>query len=199
MKRQNALHTIKDLLKRPYFTSKEARERGMDAANLAYYIKREDITRLGHGIYRGSQVELTEDFRWEEIIETTQVVKNGVICMITALIVYEITEEMPHQVWIAVPNATRHRTTSHLIRVVRMRNMELGRTAMQIGKLKINIFDRERTIVDAFRYLSMETALKALKMALTKKGAEKLNLTKLSDYARKLHVDITPYLLAMMI
>jgi hypothetical protein len=31
------------------------------------------------------------------------------------------------------------------------------------------IFDRERTIVDAFRYLGRETALKALKKALTRR------------------------------
>lgn len=54
-------------------------------------------------------------------------------------------------------------------KVVRMRNLELGRTAIKIGNIILPIFDRERTIVDTFRYLGRETVLKALNIALTKK------------------------------
>ncbi len=55
------------------------------------------------------------------------------------------------------------------------------------------IFDRERTIVDAFRYLGRETTLKALKIALTKRGSEKVDIEKIRQYAKKLRIKIEPY------
>ncbi len=50
--------------------------------------------------------------------------------------------------------------------------------------MTLPIYDRERTVIDAFRYLGRETALKALKMALTKKGAEKIDIEKLENMQR---------------
>lgn len=54
-------------------------------------------------------------------------------------------------------------------------------------------------IVDAFRYLGRETALKALKIALTKKVNEKIDIEKIRLYAKKLRVNIEPYLIAMTV
>lgn len=68
---------------------------------------------------------------------------------------------------------------------------------MDVGGVSVTIFDRERTIVDSFKYLSKETAIKALKIALTKKGKEKLDFEKLSQYSHQLRVNIHPYLLAV--
>jgi hypothetical protein len=103
-------------------------------------------------------------------------------------------EEIPRQHWIAV----RHGTTAKAPRpekIVRYRNVELGRTELDLDGVRVPIYDRERTILDAFRQLSRETAIKALKSALTIQGPEKLNLVKLQQYAKKLRVPIEPYLL----
>jgi hypothetical protein len=37
-----------------------------------------------------------------------------------------------------------------------MRNIELGQTEIQVGTTSLKIFDRERTVVDSFRYLTQE-------------------------------------------
>lgn len=73
--------------------------------------------------------------------------------------------------------------------------MELGKTEVNLGGIQVLIFDRERTIVDSFRLLSRETAIKALKMALSQKGTKRLDLKKLQSYAKKLRFNITPYLI----
>lgn len=78
-----------------------------------------------------------------------------------------------------------------------MRNFDLGKTTAKIGVVTFPIFDRERTIVDSFRFLSRETAIKTLKAALKKKGSGKINFGRLQEYAKKLRVDIEPYLLAV--
>ncbi len=117
------------------------------------------------------------------------------ICLTSALAIYGLTEEMPRRHWIAVEHTTRHRADPS-VKVVRMRNLKLGRTEINISGVTLPIFDRERTIVDAFRSLSRETAIKALKAALaTKKREEFINMEKLRQYAKKLRFPIEPYLM----
>lgn len=78
-----------------------------------------------------------------------------------------------------------------------MRNVELGRQEIQIGGSRVAIFDRERCVIDAFRYLSQEIAIKALKAYLFE-SSEKPDLHKLSNYSRLLRVNIEHYLIALM-
>jgi predicted transcriptional regulator of viral defense system len=196
MKPKNALDKLKPLLCASSFTSSEARLLGVSSSTLAYYVKQNELIRIGHGVYRGTNAPVADDFRWEDLIEAMQRVKEGVICLTSALSLYHLTEEMPSQHWIAIRNETAHRAMPST-KVVRMRNLTLGRTTIKVGNVSLSIFDRERTIVDAFRYLSRETALKALKIALTKKGAEKIDIEKIRQYAKKLRIKIEPFLIAM--
>lgn len=196
MKPKNALEKLKPLLNASSFTSEEARFYGVSSSTLAYYVKQNELTRIGHGIYRGANAPVVDDFRWEDLIEAMQRVKEGVICLTSALSLYQLTEEMPSQHWIAIRNETIHRAMPGT-KVVRMRNLTLGKTTIKIGNITLSIFDRERTIADAFRYLGRETALKALKIALTKKGREKIDIEKIRQYAKKLRIKIEPFLIAM--
>ena len=83
------------------------------------------------------------------------------------------------------------------MKICRFRNLELGKIEIELEGASIPIFDRERTIVDAFRLLSREIAIKALKTALAKGGKNRLDLVKLEAYAKMLRFDITPYLLSV--
>lgn len=196
MKPKKALNKLKPLLHASSFTSEEARLCGVSSSTLAYYVKQNELTRIGHGVYRGANAPVADDFRWEDLIEAMQRVKEGVICLTSALSLYHLAEEMPSQHWIAIRNETVHRAMPST-KVVRMRNLTLGKTSIKVGNVTLPIFDRERTIVDAFRYLGRETALKALKIALAKKGAEKVDIEKIRQYAKKLRIKIEPFLIAM--
>lgn len=190
----NALKTLKPLLSKPYFTSADAKALGVHSSHLAYYIKKGSIERIGRGLYRGMDAPSMREFRWEDLVLAMAKVNEGVICLTSALALYDLTDEIPRQHWIAIRNETRHRGDPS-IKVIRMRNLELGKTSIDIDNVKLAIFDRERTIVDTFRYLSKETAIKALKMAVQKKRNEKINLAKIQRYAKLLRINIEPYLL----
>ncbi len=74
-----------------------------------------------------------------------------------------------------------------LLFTVRMRNMTLGVEEIELSGMRVLIFDIERTIVDSFRLLDYETAVKALKLYIQgTKGRP--NLDKLITYARELRV-----------
>lgn len=194
MKKPNALKTIHQLLARPSFTVSEAKELGVSAAQLGYYVKTGRIRRLGRGIYQGMDYQSSpENFKWDDLIDAVNSVPGGMICLISALAIYEITDEIPRQHWIAIPHSTSiNRGTS--VKIIRFRNMNLGKSLVDLGGVQVPIFDRERTIIDAFRLLSRETAIKALKKALSSK--KRLDLRKLQTYAKKLRFDISPYLIS---
>ncbi len=92
MRTKTALEKLKPILRAPSFTSKDANRCGVSAATLAYYVKQNELIRLGHGIYRAAKLQAVSDFRWEELLEVMQRVKDGVICLTSALIYYKLTE-----------------------------------------------------------------------------------------------------------
>lgn len=196
MKKPKALKAIHQLLTRPSFTADEASELGVSTAVLGYYVKTGRIRRLGRGIYQGIDYRSSpENFRWEDLIDAVNSVPGGVVCLVSALAIYEITDEIPRQYWIAISHSTSvNRGAS--VKIVRFRNMSLGKTTVDLGGIQVPIFDRERTIIDAFRLLSQETAIKSLKMALSSKSKVRLDLRKLQTYAKSLRFNISPYLLS---
>lgn len=195
MKPQTALKKLNPLLKAPSFTSADARTRGVTSATLVYYVNQGAIKRIGRGIYRGTNSPET-DFRWEDLVEAVQKTHGGAVCLISALTLYELTDQIPREHWIAIKHETTHHG-SKLTRIVRLRNMTLGLSKIKVGEIEIPVFDRERTIIDSFRHLPIEVAIKALKASLSPKGKDKLDMKKLRMYSKKLRFDIEPYILAL--
>ena len=187
-------HILKGLFERPVFCAAEAREAGIHPSRLSYYAKTNRIERIGHGVYRGVESFINADFQWEDLIIVAKSIPQGVVCLISALILYELSDEMPREHWIAVPHSTTSPRREHT-RIVRMRDMNTGKTTFIIGHETINIFDRERTIVDAFRYLSKEIAIKALKAAIG--SGKKLDIKKIQQYAKQFRINLDPYILTV--
>lgn len=191
------LTLLTPLLKKRSFTSKEARALGVTSSVLSHYVKTGKLKRIGRGLYQGADYDNPPPTRWDDLAEAIHSIPGeGVACLVSALAIYDLTEELPRQHWIGIRHGTTARNTRQ-IKSVRFRNLNLGKTEIEIEGVFIPIFDRERTIVDAFRLLSRETAIKALKAAVAKGGKNRLNFVKLESYAKKLRFDITPYLLSV--
>lgn len=187
---------IKTLAKKAVFTTEEARDAGIPSRMLAYFCKKGLIERMSRGIYKGGIAQLDIDFRWEDLSLVAMSIPNGVICLISALCYYGLTDQIMREFWIAVPHASKSPKRTKT-RIIRMRNIELGQTKITLGAHHLKIFDRERTVVDSFRYLSHEIAIKALQEYLKQKKPSKPNLNKLLKYAKTLRVNIYPYIMAL--
>ena len=195
MRHAESLKTLKKLLQKPFFTSVEAKALGVHPSVLSYYVKTNQLQRVRRGIYRDPNAPEIHS-QWSDLIEAAQSVSGGVICLTSALAIYGLTEDIPRAHWIAVANTTSAHS-KRPIKIIRMRNIRLGQTTINIEGINVKIFDRERTIVDAFRQLSKETAIKALKMGITPSTSPKLDLRKLQSYAKTLRVNIAPYVIAV--
>lgn len=195
MRPQTTLSTLSPLLKKPFFTSKEARDLGIHPATLSHYVKTGHLKRVSRGLYQATDYQNPSAFRWEDLVEAVYSVKGGVVCLISALAIYDLTEEVPRQHWIAVKHGRSIKENRNL-KIIQLRNMELGKTEIGLEGSLVSIFDRERTIVDAFRLLSREIAIKALKMGIAAGKKNRIDLVKLQAYAKKLRVNIHPYLMS---
>lgn len=194
MKSMTEFKKLEPLLERPLFRASDAKELGVSSSLLAYYVKQGLIERVARGVYRKPGATPNVDFMWEDLVVTANSISNGVVCLVSALSVYELTDEIPRRHWIAIPNATTAPKRKN-IKAVRMRDIDTDVTTVSLGGESIKIFTKERTLVDAFRFLSKEVAIKALRQATN--GDKKINLKKLQSLAKKLRVDIDPYLVTV--
>lgn len=188
----NSLHKIEAILEKPVFSASEARELGVHPSLLSYYCTKGILERISRGLYRKTDRELDVPVQWEDVALTSASIPSGVICLITALSYYNLTDEIPRQIWIAVPRNSWPPTRRNT-KIVRLSNFELGVEDINLGEIPVKIFNRERTIVDSFRLLSKEIAIKALKRYLTTTEAHKPDLAKLHGYAKELRSNIIPY------
>ncbi len=178
----------------PFFTAEDAADRNVPRHAIAYLVKKGTLERVYPGTYRFAEYEPKVDFQWENLGLVAASIPKGVICLISALCYYELTDQVMREIWIAVPHES-YAPKRPNTKIIRMRNISLGKTEIVFGEYKTQIFDQERCIVDAFRYLSKEIAIKALQRYF-KNTTHKTDLKKLGAYAKKLRVNITPYILS---
>ena len=190
--------SIKKLIKKPFFTIKEAEKQGVSRRMLSYYVANGEMERIARGIYCSSHYKPSEkNLRWEDIAVAVSNIRGGIICLVSALVYYDLTDEIMKEFWIAVDNS-HSKAKFPLCRIIRMRNIVIGVNTIKMAGLKVKIFDKERTIIDSFRLLDFETAMKALKKYLQgRKG--KPNINKLNRYIKALRASkVQEYITALI-
>ncbi|MCO4755307.1 MAG: type IV toxin-antitoxin system AbiEi family antitoxin domain-containing protein [Bacteriovoracaceae bacterium] len=176
------LEKLKEL---PSFTTEEAVKLGISKRMLSYYVKKGELERIARGVYCSTSYQSkSPDFDWEDLAIAATNIRGGVICLTSALAYYELTDEIMRKLWIAV-DTSNSKAKFPMTKIVRMRNMNLGVQEIELAGMKVKIFDIERTIIDSFRFLNFETAMKALKSYM-KGGKGRPDLNKMNRYIKEL-------------
>lgn len=189
------LAPLKPLMERLCFSTEQARSLGIPAVALIHFEKTGVIQKLDKGIYQNPNYETEVSPLFESIVIASLTIPNSVICLVSALYYYDLTEEIPRKTWVAIPHSQRA-PVRRSVKVVRMRDTLLGKSCEQIGEYEVQIFDRERCIIDAFRYLNREIAIKALQ-AYLRSSDIRPDLQKLNRYAKEMNFELTPYILSL--
>lgn len=100
---------LNHLLQKPMFTASDARKLGIPTRMLTHFYQQGLIERISRGIYRGTDVDSGLDLAIEDLILTALSIPHGVICLISALCLYELTDQIMREYWIAIPNKERSR------------------------------------------------------------------------------------------
>ncbi|HWN68672.1 MAG TPA: type IV toxin-antitoxin system AbiEi family antitoxin domain-containing protein [Haliangium sp.] len=152
------------------------RARDLDAAGIPRtYLKRlcdsGDLEQVDRGLYRLPDAEVTE---LHTLAEVGKRVPHGIICLLSALQIHELTTEVPHEVWLLIDTHARMPKLSYPpLRVVRASGAarEHGVESRKIEGVLVHVTTPAKTIADCFRYrrhVGLDVALAALRDYLRK-------------------------------
>jgi len=148
-----------------------------------------DLEIVSRGLYR--LVDMP-DPSMPDFIPVAKKIPHGVICLISALAFHEITTQIPHFVYVALPSQAHKPVIDYPPMRYFWYSQKLLRTGVQkhsIDGCTIRVFDIEKTLVDCVKFrnkIGMDVVLEALKMYWQ---SRKTNLDKLFDYAKLFRVE----------
>lgn len=130
---------------------------------------------------------------------------QAVIALISALSYHGLTTQIPHSIYIALPQGVKHPKSEHPpLEVVSLSQgvYEAGIETVPIGAVKVKIYSPEKTICDCFKFRNKygeDVALEAIKSYLNRPSTE-WDLPGLLSFAKLDQVEklITPYLKALL-
>ena len=177
-------NTIGEIAKKSDFIA--AGLKGQDVYSLC---KQGYIERVKHGYYKLSVGnEPAEEYLLSKLM------KQGIVCVESALFYYGYSDFAPREWTIAVPRAFS-RTVKAIQEAVPVKayyvqnNLyRLGETAGTFNDVTLPVYDRERTVCDCFKYrtkLDNELFNKAVNAYVADQGK---NLANLSKYAKEMGV-----------
>lgn len=154
-------------------TAKQAADAGMSQAEFYRAARTGELARIARGIYLPAAASAAD---WE-MLEAATKRADATICLISALAHYDLTDDIPRAIDIAIPRGSRIPASQSSIawHLFDRDTFEIGRTTMTIpgSSMTIGIYSPERTILDAFRLrgdLGYETGREALRRWLREGG-----------------------------
>jgi len=189
------VHLLKS---RGILRSRDLAEMGISREMLRYLYKRGLIDRVGRGLYRlAGQME-----EHRTLIEASNLVPKGIVCLLSALRFHEIGTQEPYDVWIALPNsAWRPRIKSLRLRFVypSEKAFSEGIEVRDFPGGKIRVYNPAKTVADAFKFrnkIGLDVAIEALRDCLR---SHKATRDELWHYAKICRVQkiMKPYMEAL--
>jgi len=158
------------------------------------------ILRESRGLYRLADAELGSNI---DLIQVALRIPKGVICLISALSFHELTTQIPHQVYVALPiDAEKPRLEYPPLRLfwLSQKTFSAGIENYELDGISVKIYGIEKTIADCFKFrnkIGSDVALEALRDYRKREG---FNIGTLLHYARIDRVEriIKPYLEAII-
>lgn len=157
------------------------------------------IKRVARGVYAPADKEPSST---SAMAVVSLKLPKGVICLVSALNYYDITTQVPWEVWVAIPeNSVTPRITEHQVKYVWYSENMLneGVDTVTIDGVPIRIFCPAKTIADCFKYrnkIGMEVCLEALQEGWKRRLFTMDDLWRYSKICRVKTV-IRPYLEAL--
>jgi len=142
------------------------------------------LEQLAKGVYRLVEVP---DFSEPDLVLVSKKIPQGVICLISALAYYEMTTQIPHFVYIAIPTKSKRSNLDYPpIRYFHCSEKvySAGLKTILIGDYPVKIYSIEKTLADCVKFrnkIGIDVLIEALKMYWQRKGTQ---IDKLYEYAK---------------
>lgn len=162
----------------------DVREHGWSSQLLIQLCQSGKLVRLGRGLYGLPGAEVTEH---QTQMEVCQRVPKAVLCLLSALQFHEIGTQLPHEVWIALPEGSQTPSLGYpTLRVTRLRGAAYSEGIQTVTDhgAPIRVYSAAKTVTDCFKFrnkIGLDVALEALKDAWR---SRKVTMAELSYFAK---------------
>ena len=172
---------LKFLEKNDFVTLSEALKMGVSKMALSRMAKEGVLHKPAKRIYSKNTSWMGEPLR--QYAPACTLYPDAVVCGVSALNYYELTDEFERKIWLAFPR--HHRIMNQEYRTVYPRgdSYSMGIVRHKIGLRKVRIYGREKSVVDAFKLLPIDAAYKVMRAYMKLKDKD---LDKVSWYAKKM-------------
>ncbi len=139
---------------------------GVPRAHLYGLVREGLIERQGRGVYTVSEHPYTEN---HSLALVSKRVPAAVICLLTALRFHELTTQVPHEVWVAIPEKARRPQVDYpRLRVMRFSGVALREKieTHRIEGVEVRVYSAAKTVADCFKYrnkIGLDITLEALR------------------------------------
>ena len=141
-------------------------ERGIPGDYLDRLYRRGEVERVSRGLYALSDADVTEH---HSLVAACRLIPRGVVCLISALSFHGITTQVPHDVWLALPNkAWAPQVENPQVRLVRYSGTALTEMIEEheVEKARVRVYTIAKTVADCFKFrnaVGLDVALEALR------------------------------------
>jgi len=157
------------------------------------------LQRVARGLYRLPDADMTEH---HTLFEVCQRLPKAVLCLLSALQFHGIGTQIPHEVWVALPEASPTPTLGYpSLRVARLRGeaYAAGIEVITEHGAPLRVYSAAKTVTDCFKFrnkIGLDVALEALKDAWR---SRKVTMPELQHFAKINRVErvMQPYLEAV--
>ncbi|MGB7630072.1 MAG: type IV toxin-antitoxin system AbiEi family antitoxin domain-containing protein, partial [Candidatus Deferrimicrobium sp.] len=124
------------------------------------------LEQISRGLFRLAELP---PFGNPDLVTVALKIRNGVICLISALAFHDLTTQVPHEVYVAVKQGSEPpRLAYPPIRIFWFSGEAFseGVQIHKVGGIPLRIYGPEKTVADCFKHrnkIGLEVALEALK------------------------------------
>ena len=177
-------------------SASEAIRNGVHPATLYGMVKNNSLEQMARGRYRLAGMP---SFSEPDLVAVALRSRQGVVCLISALSFHELTTQIPHEVYLAIPAGRKPPVLKHppvRIFYYSARTFDEGVEVHDMEGVKVRIYCPERTLADCFKFrnkIGTDVAVEALKRYFRRRKSD-MNL--MHRFARKCRVEkvMGPYL-----
>ncbi|BBI17244.1 type IV toxin-antitoxin system AbiEi family antitoxin domain-containing protein [Neochlamydia sp. S13] len=182
----NAKQKALDLFKKNHGLLRTAEAIHLDIHPRTLYQMRDEglLEQLAKGVYRLTEIP---DFSEPDLVLVSKKIPQGIICLISALAYHEITTQIPHFVYVALPPKSRKSRLDYPpIRYFYYseKAYSQGLETTLIGGYPIKIYNIEKTLADCIKFrnkIGTGVVIEALKMYWQRKNTQ---IDRLYEYAK---------------
>ena len=156
------------------------------------------IIEISRGIY---QLAEFAELNNSDLAAVSLRVPEAVVCLISALSFHDLTAEIPHEVYLAIPNGKENpKIDFPPVRFFHFSENTLAAGVENhfVSGVNVKVFCAEKTVADCFKFrnkIGIDVAIEGLKRCLSRSGSR----ANILEYARLCRVEkiISPYLQAI--